>query len=309
MCGTEPVLRDFIVEKALEHFADSPWSRVFYWANTDDSDEIWAELDQFPLDGEPRIVVVRYAEKLSDLHRLKDWVASRTKNPLTHVLFVSSEPELSREEPTKEMLKERKKPALLPHLAAIYGKGSLVECKPFTQATAKHAVKWVQSMVPIRPGTAGKLLERANGDLRLTMSTVRKLAAFPEEITEQSINLLLSARPRMSFHDALLTLDKPAAMLALDYLQPDQYSAEIGLLDQRLEVLGVVRDMVLMHKNRGEIAKALGPMGFMASEFMAVSKMYDKRRRDAARALLAKTDAALKAGQTRGPMQALAVLW
>lgn len=252
---------------------------------------------------------MRKAQRLKHLDRIAEWVSTKNKNPLTYVVFVSEEPELVREEQTKEMRKDRIKPALLPHLLAIQGKGALIECKPFTAATAKHAVTWVQTKVTIRRGIAGKLLERANGDLRLTRDAYRKLSAFPEEISEQTINLLLSARPRLSFVDALLEIDKRAAFLALDYMEPTEYSAAIGLLDQRLEIIGTVRDMLVSHASQAQISAALGTMGFLARDLIPLAKAYDQKRRLQLRQLLASVDEALKSGITRGPLEILVHYW
>jgi DNA polymerase III delta subunit len=249
------------------------------------------------------------ADRLKRPERIIEWMERRKDNPLTFVVFVSGEESLAREEQTAEQRKEKKQAALVPHLLAIQGKGHLIECKPFTNNTAKHAVTWVCSKVDIRRGVAGKLLERANGDLRLTRDAFRKLSVFPEEITEQTINLLLSARPRMSFVDALLDIDKSAALLALDYMEESEYSAAIGLLDQRLEVLGTVRDLLMAHATRAQVSAALGTQGFLAQDLIPLAKSYDRRRRQECRALLERTDSALKSGIGRDAMVVLVLFW
>lgn len=304
------MLIDDIVETIRTHFSDDPWCFSSYMVGDDAERALWADLDQHPIDGRTaRLVVVRGAERLKHLDRISQWVATKNKNPLTYVVFVSNEPELAREELTQEMRHDRTKPELLPHLRVIQGKGSLIECKPFTQATAKHAVTWLQTKVTIRRGVAGKLLERANGDLRLTRDAFRKLSMFPDEISEQTINLLLSARPRLSFVDALLEIDKRAALLALEYMEPREYSAAIGLLDQRLEIIGTVRDMLVSHSTTPQISAALGTMGFLARDLIPLAKAYDQKRRSELRQILAKTDEALHGGVTRGPMEALVLFW
>jgi DNA polymerase III delta subunit len=310
VCGSESVLVDDVVETIRSNFGTDPWCFSSFTAGTDSDREIWADLDQHPIDGRtPRLVVVHSAEKLADLGRISEWMATKNKNPLTSVVFISNQPELAREELTREMKRDRTKPTLKPHLAAIQGRGSLVECKAFTQATAKHAVAWVQSKVAIRPGVAGKLLERANGDLRLTRDAVVKLSAFPDEISEQTINLLLSARPRLSFVDALLELDKRAALLALEYMDPSEYSGALGLLDQRIDVIGRVRDMLVSHASTAQISSALGTMGFLTRDLVPLAKAYDQKRRQQLRDLLARTDEALKGGVTVGPLEVLVHFW
>jgi DNA polymerase III delta subunit len=310
LCGTEPVLIDEVIEAIRSHFSTEPWCFSVHTVERATERALWEDLDQHPIDGRtPRLVLVRGAERLQQPERLIEWMQTKNKNPLTHVIFVADAPELAREPLTSDQKRDRKKPDLVPHLQAIQGKGTLVECKPFTQATAKHAVAWVRTKVSIRPGVAGKLLERANGDLRLTRDAFRKLSVFPDEITEQTINLLLAARPRMSFVDALLEVDKPAALLALEYMEPKEYSAAIGLIDQRLDLLGTVRDLVVSHATNAQISSALGTMGFLAKDLVPLAKTYDQKRRQQIRNLLAIVDEALKNGITHGPMQVLVFFW
>jgi DNA polymerase III delta subunit len=310
LCGSETVLVNDIVDTIHSHFSPEPWCFSSYVVGEDPERAVWADLDQHPIDGRtPRLILVRAAERLKHPERIAEWMKTKNKNPLTHVVFVSNDPEFAREEPTPEEKKARTKPELKPHLKAIQGKGTLVECKPFTQATAKHAVSWVQSKVEIRRGVAGKLLERANGDLRLTRDAFRKLAEFPEEISEQTINLLLSARPRLGFVDAMLEIDKRAAMLALEFMEPQEYSAAIGMLDQRLELVGTVRDLLVSHASQAQISAALGSQGFLARDLVPLAKAYDAKRRHQLRQTLARTDEALKDGITYGPMQVLVHFW
>lgn len=310
ICGTEPVLMDDILDTLLTHFSEEPWCRSVYVVGDQKERLIWEDADQHPIDGRtPRVIVVKGAEKLKKPERIIEWVNHQRRNPMTYLVFLADTPELEREEPTEEQKKERKKGPLVPHLAALQGKATMVECKPFTQATAKHAVSWVQSKVEIRRGVAGKLLERANGDLRLTRDAFRKLSQFPDEISEQTINLLLSARPRLSFVDALLEVDKSAALLALDYLPKSEYSQVIGLLDQRIELLGTVRDLLMSHSSQAQISAALGTQGFLAQDLIPLAKVYDRKRRQEIRKLLAATDEALRLGVTDGPVQALVLFW
>lgn len=309
LCGTEPVLIEDIVDTIKGHFSPEPWCHSLHVVGDDSERLVWADLDQYPIDGRtPRLIVVRGAERLKHPERIIEWLKTKNKNPLTHVIFVSAEASLAREERPPGQ-RDKTKPDLVPHLKAIQGKGALIECKPFTQATAKHAVTWVQSKVEIRRGVAGKLLERANGDLRLTRDAFRKLSEFPDEITEQTIELLLSAQPRMTFVNAMLEIDKRTALLALEDMQPKEFSAAIGLLDHRLDIVGVVRDMLVSQASATQIAVELGTMGFLAKDLIPLAKSYDAKRRRQLRNLLARTDAALRDGIVRGPMEILVAYW
>ncbi len=309
VCGSEVVLVDDVVDTLRGSRELKEWSFQTFSAGTDPEKEIWAALDQHPIDKTARLVIVRHAEKLKRTERIELWVKNRTTNPLTSVIFVSAEEVLARVPLTPEERKAKVKAELVPHLLAIQGKGALIECRPFTQATAKHAVTWVESKIKIRRGVAGYLLDRANGNLRLVRDAVRKLRAFDDEVTQQNIELLLSEQPRSTFVDALLSLDKKTALLALNSTPTADYSSILGLLDQRLDVLGDVHDMVMRHMNIGQITAQLGSMGFLAKELLPVSKAYDAKRRLALRKNLSIADEAVRGGIVVGPLEALVHFW
>lgn len=309
VCGSEAVLVDDVVDTLRGSRIFEEWNFESYSVGSDRERDIWASLDQHPIDKTMRLVVVRHADQLKHLGRIEQWVKNRTTNPLTYVIFVSDEPALARVTLTPEERKVKIKAELLPHLAAISGKGALIECRPFTQATAKHAVSWVESKIKIRRGVAGHLLDRANGNLRLVRDAVRKLRAFDDEVTKQTIELLLSEQPRSSFVEALLAHDKKTALLALSSTPPTEYSSIIGLLDQRLDVLGTVHDMMVSHQTPAQITLKLGTMGFLAKDLMPISKAYDPKRRLALRKNLSVADEAIKGGIVEGPLQALTLFW
>jgi len=309
VCGDERVLVEDVVEQIRDYLGPEPWNYVPLVAGEDSERRIWNEADQHPLGGSPRLLVIRNAEKLERWDRFEEWIKYRTLNPRTYLVLVSNEERIPKVEPTPEERKkgERAKPPA--HIAAIGTKGYVIECRPYTSATAQYSIEWVQSKVKMREGVAKHLLLRSNFDLRLVRDVCRKLAVFPGEITISVVNALLVERPRDTFADSLLALDKKGALLALRDLQPEDYGRTIGFLDSRLDLAGLVHDMHVERKAPYEIARAAGSQGFLVKEILPVAKHYDAKRRLAIRKVLAVADEAYRAGQTTGVLETVVAFW
>ena len=268
---------------------------------------IWAEIEQYPLDSRTeRLVLVRHAQKLTDKSRIVQWLSERNVNPLTFEVFVSDEDKIAKEAVTVE---GKTSQVMVPHLAAINSKGSVIECKPFTNATAKYAVEWVQSKVEMRKDVAGNLLNRANGDLRLVRDLCTKLSAFNSNVSTAVVNNMLSEKPRDTFSDALLAMDKKGALLALDSIPQTEYSKIIGLLDSNIELVGQVHDMQLDRKTNAEITRAMGNRGFLLKDILGITKHYDAKRRLEIRKTLAIADEAIQGGYYTGTLELVTLLW
>jgi hypothetical protein len=310
ICGTEQVLVEEVVDQIRGQLQPSPWNYVQLVVGEDSERMIWNEMDQYPAGNGRRLLLIRNAEALKNFSRLADFIAHRSRNPRTYVVFVSGEARLPRLEPTEAERRERKIPAYVPHLTLFSsGKGYLIECRAFTQATAQHAVAWVLGKVKMREGIAGHLLERANGDLRLVRDVCKKLAVFPGEIQLSTVNGMLAERPRDNFADALLALDRKTALLALERMVPSEYSRTIGFLDARLDLAGQVHDLLLQHMTPSEIAKEVGSQRFLVPDVIPVAKHYDRARRERIRELLASVDEAHRAGASVGLLESVIALW
>jgi DNA polymerase III delta subunit len=309
ICGTERVLMDDVVDAIRAHIDLDPWGYTPLVVGEDSERTVWAELDSHPIGSASRLVVIRNADELKDWDRLIEWISHRSENPRTFLVFVSNEDKIARTEVTPEAKRKGEKPEMVPHLAAFAGKGSVIECKPFTASTVKQAVKWVQTRVPMRDALAAHLLNRADGDLRLTRDLCSKLAVLPVEPSIQTINSMLQEQPRDSFSDALLALDKKTALLALERLKPSEYSRLIGLLDSQIEFAEIIHNMLLEHKTPGEMARAVGNRGFLVAEVIPVAKHYNSQRTLAIRRILAIADEQLKQGAAEGVMESIVAFW
>jgi len=302
VCGREPVLVDEVARNIKRSLSPDSWDFFPLNAKEDSSESIWSEIYQYPLGVKPRLVVVREAQML-DTGRIVPLLKNRRLSPQNYVVFISSEEKIPREEGKD---KKTQRPA---YLRAFSGKGDVVECGPFTQATAPYAVAWVMGLKTMRRGVASHLLERANGNLRLTRDLCRKLALFDQEPTLSMVNDLLREYPRDSFSNALLAMDKKTALLALNELAPEEYSGVIGMLDANLELAGLVHDMLVSHRPMTEISRAAGSRRFLVPEILPVARNYDVGRRSAIRQVLSDADEALRRGERTAIMEAVIAFW
>lgn len=304
LCGPESVLIEDIIRATKKVLTPEPWDFVSLVVGEDSEREVWAQLAQHPSGQGNRLIVVRNAEKLKQTERITAFIKHWTENPHTYVIFVSNEETIRHTEPTRE----RPKGEIVPFLR--FGvKGHVIECKPFTQRTVPVAIEWVKSKAKMRDGVASYLLDRANGDLRLARDTSQKLSYFEGEPTIGAVNELLSEMPRDTFSDALVAMDKKTALLALERLPVGDYSRTLGLLDQRLDLAGLVHDMMLEHKTASEIARAAGNKNFLVPEVMKVAKHYDSKRRLEIRRVLAMADETLRGGESIGVLEVVVSQW
>lgn len=304
VCGTERVLVEEIVQTVRQTINPSPWNFSQFVVGEDSERAIWADMGQYPIDSGRRLLIIRNAEALKSFDPLVEFIAHRTLNPRTYVLLVSGEERLTRV-PSGEDGKFQ----YAPHLAAFGAKGNIVECRPFTQDTAKHAVAWVVSKTGMREGVAGHLLERANGDLRLVRDTCEKLSVLDSQLSLGVINSMLAERPRDTFSNSLMALDKKTALLALSRLPESEYSRTLGLLESRLDLAHMVHTMLIQQKSASEIGRAAGEKRFLVPDLLPIGKHYDAARCQAIRRALATADEALRAGARQGVLEVVVSLW
>ncbi len=300
VCGTEKVLVEEVVQTVRAVLNPAPWNFSQFVVGEDTDRAIWADMGQYPIDKGRRLIVIRNAESLKGYDRLTEFIGNRTLNPRTYVVLVSGEDRLNRVQGPDEG-----KFQYAEHLAVFGSKGSLVECRPFTQDTARHAVAWVVAKTGMRSGVAGHLLERANGDLRLVRDTCEKLAVLDGNVSMGTINSMLAERPRDTFANSLMALDKKTALLALARMPESEYSRTLGLIESRLDLARLIHDMTVQQKTPGEVSRAAGDKRFLVPDLLPVAKHYDANRCLAIRRVLATADEALRSGARVGVMEAV----
>lgn len=305
--GPEYVFVEDVVESIKRVVHPEAWNFFPFVAGQDSEREIWNEIEQVPGDRTPRLVIVRNAERLAHPERLQQFVTHRGENPFTYLIFVSRDNDLPRLTPGAD--NKYGKGELVPYLAALTGKGHVIECKPVTAATAQKAVTWVQNKAGVKKQIAEYLLARANVNMRLVRDICAKIRVFDGEPTINVVNLMLSEQPRDDFADALLALDKKTALLALAKIQPGDYLGTIGMLDSRLDFAGMLHDMQIEQRTNAEMVKAAGRQSFLVKDILPIAKHYNSKRRLQIRNTLAMADEALREGIRIGPMEAIVALW
>lgn len=303
VCGTEPVLVDEVVDLIKNSLNPDPINLVYLDAKEESERFIWNDLRQLPFgNNKTKLTVIRGAERLKQADWFIQYIKDRSALPRNYVVFVSSESFLRKgEDESRRML-------WLP-LEYLKTRGAIVECKAFTTSTAKHAVTWVRDKLDIRGRVAEFLLNRATGDLRLVRDTMNKMAQFPGEVTLRHISEMFEEQPNDTFLGALFSLDRKTAMKALKELPKTEYSKTLGLVDARLELAGLVHDLMVQRKSPGDIAKAAGNKGFLVPDMLPVAKHYDKNRRQRIRNYLAVVDSYTEYGVPDGALEALVVIW
>ena len=301
LCGTEPVLVDEVTDTLKNVIAPDDINMVYLDARDVTERSVWNDLRQLPFGNNVnRLTVVRGAERLKNDSLFIQYIKDRGALPRNYVIFISSEEGARRSSEGKGIWEP---------LEYLKTRGTMVECKPFTSSTAKHAVEWVKQKADVKGRVAEYLLNRATGDLRLVRDTIRKLSVFPNEISLKVVSEMFEEKPADSFLGALFSLDKKTAMHSISEIPKNEYSKTLGLVDARLELAGLVHDMLIQHKTRGEIAKAAGNKGFLVPEILPVAKHYDKKRRLRIRSYLAMVDSLSEHGVPNGALEGLVVLW
>lgn len=301
VCGTEPVLVDEVVDLLKNAISPDDINMVYLDAREMTERAIWNELRQLPFGNSVnRLTVIRGAEKLKNDALFIQYIKDKGALPRNYCIFISSEESARRSEDKK---------TLWSPLEYLKGRGSMIECRAFTNSTAKHAVEWVKEKANIRGRVAEYLLNRATGDLRLVRDTIAKLSVFPGEISLKVVSEMFEEKPSDTFLGALFSLDRKTAMHAIKELPKSEHSKTLGLVDARLELAGQVHDMLIQHKTHGEIARAAGNKGFLVPEMLPVAKHYDKKRRTRIRNYLATVDSFSDYGVPEGALEALVILW
>jgi DNA polymerase III delta subunit len=302
LCGNEPVLVDEVVDLLKGVIPADAVNTVHLDAREQTPRYIWNELRQYPFGQDAtRLTIVYGAEDLPLDEDFIQYIKDRGALPRNYVIFVSSEDQLRKKEDNAR--------SVVDALEYLKGRGAVIECRPFTASTAKHAVTWVKEKAELRGRVAEYILNRATGDLRLVRDTLNKLKVIKGDVSLRLIDEMFEAQPDDTFLGALFALDRKTALAVLQEMPRSEYSRTIGLVDARLDLAGLVHDMLIQQKSSGEIAKAAGNKGFLVPDMLPVAKHYDKKRRLRIRKYLATVDSYSQYGVPEGALEALVAIW
>lgn len=305
VCGSERVLVDEVSSLVQEAYEVAEWNRHKFVVGVHEESVIWETLYSSTIDGGPALTVVTGANKLKNLHLVPDMI--ERKLPTHVVIFISEEDKIDRV--PEEQPDGSRKMVLPEFLSGFEKRGRVIECIPFTQATAKVAVAWIQTKMEAKDNALVHLLNAANGDLGVVRDVVQKLKWLREPATVRNVNVFLEGEPSDTFTDALLAKDKTTAMTALAKIPTKDYLQLIGHLDAQVDLAGRVHDMLSNHKTVAQIMREVGSQAFLVPAISKVARHYARDRRNAMRQMLAEADRRLRRGTVEGVMESVVALW
>jgi DNA polymerase III delta subunit len=307
VCGDARVLVDDVVASTVKALDLRPWSETRFVMGEDRESAIWEALGQFPLELEDRVVVVYGAERIKNFSPLAKFIGQRKRNPHTYLILVSDSPRAERTKPNRE---EGTKAELLPHLALIQAKGRIVECKKFTNATAKHAVTWIQARAKVSASVATHILLRTNGDLQAIRDVCVKVSVLPEA-TNVAVNALTPVLPTDTFADALMVLDRKTALAALQGLSESERVEALYDLSNRLDTARWVNGMMTSRQSKTAIRAMLKERGqaHLVDYLMDTAKYYNPKRGLEVRRVLDGAIRAFESGARDGVLESVIAVW
>jgi len=307
VCGDAEVLVEDVVRQTAAALDLRPWSDIRLVMGEDPESAIWDAVMQYPLEVEDRLIVVHEAQRVKNFSPLAAFLASRKINPRTHLVFVAS---TARAEKTKGDREQGIKPALLPHIQTIQAKGKVVECRKFTDATAKHAITWIQARADVTQAVARQILVRTNGDLRAIRDLCVKASALGET-SVLAVNALCAPLPTDTFADALMVLDRKTALQALAGLSDEERTEALYDLSSRLDTARNVNAMLSARKSKTEIRAMLAErgQGHMVDYLMDTAKYYHAKRGLEVRRILDRAIRAHESGARGGVLESVIAVW
>lgn len=292
VCGSERSLVEDIVDTVRVRVDPSEFDHVTLMAGRVKDREVWAHVNQYPLNASRRrLVVVRDADRIRDWRPLDAWLDSR-QIPMNHVVFVSNDRGGSKD---------------ASHVDRISKTGRFVRCAPLTE---REAVAYVEALGDIERGTVKRLLARVGWDLVAARDAMQKLTFFKGAITDEVLEVLTVPAPSESFVSSLMAQRKREALMAAENLEDEEaISRVLGELNWRLEAANRIKKHMAREARKGEIVSATRMKTFQVEELMKVAPYYDvdKVRRDTA--VLAAADDALREGSTVGVLEMVTALW
>lgn len=294
VCGSERTLVNEVADTIVSDMQDADYVRLE--AGTFTKLELEAELKSVPVVSGTKLIEIASAEKLSPVSEFVN-TAKKNSNRDTKVLFISNED--SAPEVDGKTIHALKGSTVV----------NTIECNQFTEATASVAVEWVRSKVDASQQVAGVLLERAAGDPRVVRDACAKLASLGRTVKIADVNDILRQKPRDTFTNSLLALDKKTAYLAISEIPEKDYSKVLAMLDSQLDFAHKIHTMEVGRATPSEIVKAAGSRRFLLSELQGVTKFYNRKRVDSIRNGIATLDMYVRKNKKKGTLEALVALW
>ena len=300
LCGDQRILVEEVIEETKKFLEITEFDYYSFSAESNSALEIWDAAFQYSLDPTAnRLVLVREADYLSDWSPLVKWFAHSRQFVSTYLMFVSDLAEYP-------VVPDQKNVTLQAHIELIRTKGKTVRCN---LPSSGELVAWIQRNSVFAEDTAKYLLDRSGGDLKVINNLCRKSMMFGADPGQRVVAQLAEEVTQQSFADALLAMDKKAALQALTRLPEAEYTRVVGQLYSRLDVLHTLHKAVPNFNTVRELSEATGLKIFLIQKYSPLAKQYDQVKLTKCRNILTIVDDAIQRNATSGAMELLVTLW
>jgi DNA polymerase III delta subunit len=304
ICGEEVVLREIIV------------SEIKGWIDPDDMDyrsitvtaknepEVWDALNAYGISNvkKRRLLVVRGAERLKKLERLKDWIEDSSLRssgtPGLTVVFLSTDDEWPQDRHPE--VRER----VLGSSTALY-----VRCSLPKDGRIERAAEIITTWGNIDVRNAEILYKRVGHDLGASRSTMQKARYFPHKVEGNLLMALSPLNPQDDVVDALLALDKPRALRGIEDLSREDQGKVIGRLTAHLDLLTRLEPIAGQRKGVRDLAYGLGVSETYVRMLLPHVRFYPRKAVLRRVMLLSAIDDAWNRGARHGVMERLVAQW
>lgn len=297
-CGDQFALVELVVDD-IKNMLKVP-ATDYVEIDARSSNAVWEKASQYSLNPEAtRLIVVRYAEAVSNWSELSTWLAQTRNNTNNYILFVSHQAD------APAVFIKGKKSHYQEHIEIIKAKGKFVRC---SQPNDDDLVTWAKSFGLTTSG-AEHLVERTSGDTRAMLDVLKKVHVWQGSPSLKALDLLCQEQALDDFSDYLILKQKNLAMLALSSMSNEDRSKIISRLDYKLDTVMEIGKCVRKRMYAADIATTTGIKIYLIKKFIPVCKDYDEAKIRRCRQVLAMVDSALNNGVKVGAWETLIVLW
>lgn len=303
VCGEEEVFRLQVVKRIRELAGAKPLNTLRLNAAEISETEIWAYLNQHPLDSEQkRLLVVHEAQRLHHLDRLVVWIkanqTTRSRNAVA--IFVSIDPDLTAEQ-REDITKS--------------SSAMLVRCTLPRNADdrLKRAVEIVTRWGNIDPTTAGVLVKRVNFDMREAWAFMEKVNRLPAAHERKvGVPLVEALAPRRSEEDVVWSLIALNKRKAVEAVTEDTWASAgriIGSLATAVDTLSRMNGLMTTTRSVKDMAHKVGAREQYVRTLMPYARLYPRSEAVRRTLLLNRLDHAYHRGADQGVLESLIALW
>jgi hypothetical protein len=263
---------------------------------------MWADAASYPANmTRKRLILVKHAQNITHWDNLESLLEHSRELRHLYMIFVSDEDVLPR------VVNAEDKEVLAPHVACLRdaAQGQIVVC---STPNERDLMAWVKRQMPCGDNLAYHLLTRTAGNLAVARDVCMKASLFPT-VSQGLVDELCAQAPGEDFADALVAGDKREALAAAAELDPDELGSLIGLLDARLDMLGVLGKALGDGMDTADLHSKLRLSQFVISKYRKSAPGYTVPVTQRRRAVLAAADSAYRTGARTGVAEMLVSLW